>query len=409
MAENIFSQILKDQIAKGQPIPAPQVRSVGVVPDARSPIGNITGNRLRGFNARQMSGMTPYVPGARKIGPIPRTGGLGAGALGKGVGGIGLLADAYHTGRDVFNPEDNIIGSIQNAATSIQNMFRSQGDQLPYTGNPNSALTRRLNQRLNRRQDATTYSSEPGFVGPVPQPEALGGKAGPPVTLPGSQQGAWTIKGWDPNASRTATPGSDVASPSPTFPGASPKDRAYVEEVSRLAQQAQTDPYFQQMQQYEAARKQAVGSGNQAQMDAVRDLGLAINAAKFGTPEQRMQQTVGRFNPQMAGMPGYPATREAFEQQRPFIAPEEEARIGAMDMASQALQGAMQGQTGTQFPTQALGVMQRPAGVSPNTSVFAGPQAGQAGMSMSPTTDISAIPEEAKAEFLKRLQSFRPM
>jgi len=28
---------------------------------------------------------------------------------------------------------------------------------------------------------------------------------------------------------------------------------------------------------------------------------------------------------------------------------------------------------------------------------------------MSPTTDISALPEEAKAEFLKRLQSFRPM
>jgi hypothetical protein len=108
-------------------------------------------------------------------------------------------------------------------------------------------------------------------------------------------------------------------------------------------------------------------------------------------------------------MPGYPATRETFEQQRPFVAPEEEARIGAMDMASQALQGAMQGQTGTQFPTQSLGVMQRPTGVSPNTSAFAGPQAGQAGMSMSPTTDISALPEEAKAEFVKRLQSFRPM
>jgi len=179
-----------------------------------------------------------------------------------------------------------------------------------------------------------------------------------------------------------------------------PRERAYVEEVSRLAQQAQTDPYFQQMQQYEAARGQGAPAA---------ELGRTISAAKFGTPEQRMQQTVGRFNPQMAGMPGYPATREAFEQQRPFIAPEEEARIGAMDMASQALQGAMQGQTGTQFPMQALGVMQPPTGVSPNTSAFAGPQAGQAGMSMSPTTDISALPEEAKAEFLKRLQSFRPM
>jgi len=179
-----------------------------------------------------------------------------------------------------------------------------------------------------------------------------------------------------------------------------PKERAYVEEVSRLAQQAQTDPYFQQMQQYEAARSQGAPAA---------ELGRAISAAKFGTPEQRMQQTVGRFNPQMAGMPGYPATRQEFEQQRPFIAPEEEARINAMDMASQALQGAIQGQTGTQFPSQGLGVMQRPTGVSPNTSVFAGPQAGQAGMNMSPTTDISALPEEAKAEFLKRLQSFRPM
>jgi len=108
-------------------------------------------------------------------------------------------------------------------------------------------------------------------------------------------------------------------------------------------------------------------------------------------------------------MPGYPATREAFEQQRPFIAPEEEARIDAMDMASQALQGAMQGQAGTQFPTQALGVMQRPTGASPNTSVFAGPQAGQAGFNTSATMDFSVVPEEAKAEFLKRLQSSRPM
>ena len=397
MAENIFSQILKDQLAKGQPIPAPQVRSVGIIPDARSPIGEITGKRLRGFNAQQMAGAggTPYVPGARKIGPIPRTGGLGAGALGKGVGGIGLLADAYNTGRDVFNPEENIIGSIQNAATSIQNMFRSQGDQLPYTGNPNSALTRKLNQSLNRRQEqGAMYGTLPPSVN-----QNLGAYD-ESVTLP-NVGSAGNAGGYNPIRQNQSFDSSGSSEPS-----YSPRDRAYVEEVSRLAQQAQTDPYFQQMQQYEAARKQAVGSGNQAQMDAVRDLGLAINAAKFGTPEQRMQQTVGRFNPQMVGMPGYPATREAFEQQRPFIAPEEEARIDAMDMASQALQRAMQGQAGTQFPTQALGVMQRPAGVSPNTSVFAGPQAGQAGMSMSPTTDISAIPEEAKAEFFKRLQSF---
>ena len=409
MAENIFSQILKDQLAKGQPIPAPQVRSVGIIPDARSPIGEITGKRLRGFNAQQMAGGTPYIRGARNIGPMPTTPDprlpmrpLGSAtpkaprSSGGAMGALGLV-------------ELGLMGIDQIGRAINPDFARKRNIADEYTakyGADYSLTPEEMAERLGKN-DTTTYSSVPGFIGPVAQPSP--GLIGPPVPVAESQKGAWTTKGWDPNASRTATPGSDVALPSPTFPGASPKDRAYVEEVSRLAQQAQTDPYFQQMQQYEAARKQAVGSGNQAQMDAVRDLGLAINAAKFGTPEQRMQQTVGRFNPQMAGMPGYPATREAFEQQRPFIAPEEEARIGAMDMASQALQGAMQGQAGTQFPAQALGVMQRPAGVSPNTSAFAGPQAGQAGMSMSPTTDISAIPEEAKAEYLKRLQSFRPM
>jgi len=303
---------------------------------------------------------------------------------------------------DQLNPTSALIGASNRLLNMLQGagvVPRVDGSYAPKRTNTGerSRGSRRGTGLRSRQEQGAMYGTLPPSVN-----QNLGAYD-ESVTLP-NVGSAGNAGGYNPIRQNQSFDSSGSSEPS-----YSPRDRAYVEEVSRLAQQAQTDPYFQQMQQYKRQGKQAVGSGNQAQMDAVRDLGLAINAAKFGTPEQRMQQTVGRFNPQMAGMPGYPATREAFEQQRPFIAPEEEARIDAMDMASQALQRAMQGQAGTQFPTQALGVMQRPAGVSPNTSVFAGPQAGQAGFNTSATMDFSVVPEEAKAEFLKRLQSSRPM
>jgi len=250
MADNIFSQILRNQLvknAKGQAIPSPQVRNAGVIPDARSPIGSLTGSRLRGYNAQQMAGYTPYIPGARNIGPMPvtpdprlptrplgstatpnpRVGAMGAlGLVELGLAGIDQLGRAV-------NPD---FARKRNIADEYAAKF-----------GPDYSLTpEEMAERLGKN-DTTTYSIEPGFVGPVPQPEALGGKAGPPLTLPGGQRGAWTIKGWDPNASRT-TPAPQL--PPAQYPELSPQERAYQTELARTQQMAAANPYFQQMDLY---------------------------------------------------------------------------------------------------------------------------------------------------------------
>jgi hypothetical protein len=53
--------------------------------------------------------------------------------------------------------------------------------------------------------------------------------------------------------------------------------------------------------------------------------------------------------------------------------------------------------------------MQRPTGASPNTSAFAGPQAGQAGFNTSATIDFSAVPEEVKAKWLNSFKKYPSM
>ena len=356
MAENIFSQILKKQLAKGQPIAAPQVRSVGIVPDVRSPLAGIKGGSgryivrsqggpyLSGFNAKMMAGDTPYIRGAKNIGPMPTTpdprlpmrplGSVTTTAPRSGVGAMGALGlvELGLTGIDqigrAFNPD---FARKRNIADEYAAKFGADYSLTP------EEMAKRLG-----KDDTTTYSSQPGFVGPVPQPEALGGKAGPPLTLPGNQRGAWTIKGWDPNASRTtpgamtAAPGIDVAPPAPqlppsAFPGASPQERAYQQEIARTQQMAAANPYFQQMDLYAQGQR---AMQTQEDMNKVRDLGLAINAAKFGTPEQRMQQTVGQVNPLMTGLtPPGPA--------QPVIAMDEEGRIGQLDTAAAGVQDFM--------------------------------------------------------------------
>ena len=340
MADNIFSQILRNQLvknAKGQAIPAPQVRSVGVIPDARSPIGSLTGSRLRGFNAQQMAGFPPYMPGARNIGPMPVTPDprlpmrpLGSTATPKprvgSMGTLGLvelgLAGIDQLGRAV-NPD---FARKRNIANEYAAKF-----------GPDYSLTpEEMAERLGK-SDTTTYSIEPGFVGPVPQPEALGGKAGPPLTLPGGQRGAWTIKGWDPNASRTtpgastAAPGGDVGPPAPQLPPAqypesSPQERAYQTELARTQQMAAANPYFQQIDLYAQGQR---AMQTQEDMNQVRDLGLAINRSMYGdvlTPKTP--------NPLMVGLTPPGATQ-------PVIPMDEEGRIGQLDTAAAGVQDFM--------------------------------------------------------------------
>jgi hypothetical protein len=328
MADNIFSQLLRNQLAKGQSIPSPQVRSVGVVPDARSPIGEITGNRLRGFNAQQMAGGTPYIRGARNIGPMPTTpdprlpmrplGSATPTAPRSGGGAMGALGLV----------ELGLMGIDQIGRAINPDFARKRNIADEYTakyGADYSLTPEEMAERLGKN-DTTTYSSVPGFIGPVAQPSP--GLIGPPVPVAESQKGAWTTKGWDPNASRTVV---NTAPPAPQLPPAqypelSPQERAYQAELARTQQMAAANPYFQQMDLY--------GQGQRAMqtpedMAAVRDLGLAINRSMYGdvlTPKTP--------NPLMTGLtPPGPA--------QPVIAMDEEGRIGQLDVAAEGVQDFM--------------------------------------------------------------------
>ena len=325
MADNIFSQILRNQLAKGQAIPAPQVRNVGVVPDARSPIGHISKSRLKGFNAAQMAGRTPYIPGPKNIGPMPTTPNprlpmrpLGSTVIPTGaarsasgliskasglLGPVGLVTDAIYTGQDLKSSLDRGEGFARIPGL-VQRLF---------SGN---------------EKDTTNYSSVPGFIGPVPQPTP--GLIGPPVPLVEPQRGAWTTKGWDPNATRTSPP--ETPPPAPILPPPPesllpPEERAYQAELARTQQMMASNPYMPQTQLY--AQGQSVMQTPE-DMAATRDLGLAINRAMYGD-----QLTPKTTNPLMAGLTPPPGAQTS------IIPMDQEGRIGQIDTASEAVQEFM--------------------------------------------------------------------
>lgn len=89
------------------------------------------------------------------------------------------------------------------------------------------------------------------------------------------------------------------------YGGTSPAaDRAYRQEVSRVAQLTAQDP---ELQRYEAARKLAVAPGaTQQQVQAAEDIGMQIWRDKYGaTPMGRPGGAVGSFNPLMQRTFGY--------------------------------------------------------------------------------------------------------
>jgi hypothetical protein len=142
---------------------------------------------------------TRILPGAPRAGFKPLGALRGAGRL---LGPVLEAYGAYETGKEIVNPENNILGSLQNLGTSVSNLFRSPEDQQAYTGNPNSPgtqwLNQNLNKRLNRGADNTAYSATPEFIGPVPQPGAAG-QYGPPTPTNEPRRGAFTIDGFNPD------------------------------------------------------------------------------------------------------------------------------------------------------------------------------------------------------------------
>ena len=155
-------------------------------------------------------------------------------AIPKGSGGllgpVSTLAGLVHTVPKVFNPSDNIITSLQNLGTSIQNQFSTQ--TRGYVGSSPTAVA--ANQRRYR-----------GVIGSIP-PSADGESYRraelrlADAARPGGGGGGGGNAGYSLNTF-TGQPGTG-----------SPVDRAYQKAKAETAAMVATDPM---MQQWEAARQ----------------------------------------------------------------------------------------------------------------------------------------------------------
>jgi hypothetical protein len=120
------------------------------------------------------------------------------------------------------------------------------------------------------------------------------------------------------------------APPAPVLPAASasPADRAYQQEVSRVAQLTAQDP---ELQRYETARKAAK---TQEEMNSVRDMGMQMWQEKYGkTPMGQPGGAVGTFNPLMQKTFGYQTGNPSTAPMPPGDAPIQIGDLGSRAMA----------------------------------------------------------------------------
>jgi hypothetical protein len=209
-------------------------------------------------------------------------------AMPKGSGGllgpVGTLADLAYTVPKVFNPNDNIITSLQNLGTSIQNQFAKPGQEGRYVGSNPIAV------RANRELDFRNRS----YYGPAyASAEALG------LGTPGS-----SLRDYGPGYKERELAAGAAAErfrPGAGFPGQQgAADRAYQQELSRTAQLTAQDP---ELQRYETARAAAK---TQEEMNSVRDMGLAMWQERYGkTAMGQPGGAIGATNPLMLSTFGY--------------------------------------------------------------------------------------------------------
>ena len=158
----------------------------------------------------------------------------------------------YEQGRQVFNPQDNILTRLGDLGSGIRNLASGR----PY---------------LEGRTSSVQRPQMPGLPADYKQTELTAGAA------------------------------AEAFRPGAGFPGQQAAvDRAYQQEASRVAQLTAQDP---ELQRYEKARASAK---SQQEMDAARDIGMQIWQQKYGnTPIGQPGGAVGRFNPLMDRTFGY--------------------------------------------------------------------------------------------------------
>ena len=196
---------------------------------------------------------TPAIVSSAK--GLPSLPAAAVGVTGKVFGRVALPFAIYDESKKVFNPQDNIITRLGALGTSIENLS---------TGKPSSAGRTQAQQQTASR--------------PVGTQAVLGGK---PVYWGGDDYGWQQL-----NQSGSSATLNSLNSPSAQGrfiqdQGYSPAaDRAYQQEVSRVAQLTAQDP---ELQRYEAARQKAVAAGpGSAAEQSAEDIGMQIWAQKYG-------------------------------------------------------------------------------------------------------------------------------
>ena len=148
------------------------------------------------------------------------------------------------------------------------------------------------------------------------------------------------------------------------------EERAYQSEASRQAQQAASDPYFQQNELYRKAREQLNLEGDEGadNREAVEDLGMAIYRSKYGDPNTSSP------NPLMAGFAQTGQNRGGATFGR-----DQDSRDTAMNLAAQTVNALLNPEE-----NKAL-----------NAGMFTPSQSqavrGQAGFNTSATFDLGSV------------------
>jgi len=191
----------------------------------------------------------------------------GAGRL---MGPAAVLSDIYTTGRQVFNPQDNIVTRLQDLGAGVGNLLQGRpylsGARMNAGNSAVGSIPPSANGESYRRAELRLAdAARPGGGG------GGGGNAGYSVPRP---------------------------------LGGTPQERAQAAETSRIAQLTAQDP---ELQRYERARQMAVAPGaTPEQVQSAEDIGMQIWRAKYGkTPMAQPGGAVGIDNPLMQSTFGY--------------------------------------------------------------------------------------------------------
>lgn len=210
---------------------------------------------------------------------------------------------------------------------------------------------------INRNTDTSygllgaikNFISPPGYVSRGPRGSLPGGQALPASSV-GPAQSTGMYGRYIPGSQQTSIP-------TGTSPAA---ERAYQSEKSRVAQLTAQDP---ELKRYETERAAAVKSGDQSKMDAARDIGMQIWAAKHGglakqvKPGQSGYDAIqGVLNAGQMGAPqdlsaftGVSSQGLLFNPSSPLASPPVSGPLDYTQVAPSAFGGGVAGLTGGYF------------------------------------------------------------